>query len=296
MESTKERKKAYAREPLRSILAAIAAAIVTFALTFFTTNATTENTIVTEMSEYFSSVEKSMSFKQALATVYESNQELENQLQQLQQANGQLNTQVEAAPEITFFSPSLVQDGLEIAGNQQDGVAIINGRTYISAEAADPFLSGTITFDQEQNILAAGNTETAAVTKENLLDTNVLYDGIRYSMVPNDSDEVLSVAGDEYREGILLDENPYADCYVLFNLKNDYSSLQIEIGRLDGSDKTDAKLEVYLDEELSTTYNISADTPIQTIMIPLNYASSMKLRIVADGNAMYCIVNSVLIK
>ena len=296
MESTKDRKKAYAKEPLRSVLAAIASAIVTFALTFFTTNATTENTIVTEMSEYFSAVDKSMSFKQALATVYEGNQELQNQVQQLQQTNGQLNTQVEAAPEIAFFSPSLVQDGLEIAGNQQDGVAMINGRTYISVEAVDPFLNGTITFDQEQNILAAGDTETAAVTKENLLDTKVLYDGERYSIIPNDSMEVLTVAGNEYREGILLDENQYSDCYGLLNLKNDYSTLQLEIGRLDGSKKVDAELEVYLDEELSTTYSISADTPIQTIEIPLNYTNSMKLRIVADDNVKYCIVNPVLIK
>nr|WP_243424304.1 NPCBM/NEW2 domain-containing protein [Gemmiger formicilis] len=173
---------------------------------------------------------------------------------------------------------------------------MINGRTYISAEAADPFLNGTITFDQEQNILAAGNTETVAVTKEELLNTNVLYDGDRYSIIPNNDTEVLTVAGSEYRKGILLNESQYYDCYVLLNLKNDYSTLQIEIGRLDGSDKTDAELEVYLDDELSTTYSISASTPIQTIEIPLNYANSMKLRIVADGTAKYCIVNPVLIK
>lgn len=88
----------------------------------------------------------------------------------------------------------------------------------------------------------------------------------------------------------------YNDCYILLNLRNDYSTLVIDIGRLDGSNKGDAELEVYLDEELSTTHSLSSDTPIQTIEIPLNYAGSMKLRLTADDYLKYCIVNPVLIK
>lgn len=280
----------------KDILIALISALATGLVSYVATNASVENSIVTEMSEYFASVDEGMSYKQAIATAYEENQTLSTQVQQLQNDNSQLGEQVDSAPEITFFSPSLVQDGLEISSGINNGVAKIDGRIYIATEAVDPFMNGTITFDEGQNILASGTTDSVAVTKEDLLDTNILYDGKCYSIIPNDDREELSVAGEEYREGILFDKLTYDDCYTLLNLHNDYSTLVIDIGRLDGSDKADAELEVYLDEELSTTYSISSDTPIQTIEIPLNYAGSMKLRLVADTYVKYCIVNPILVK
>lgn len=280
----------------KDILIALISALATGLVSYVATNASVENSIVTEMSEYFSSVDEGMSYKQAIATAYEENQTLSTQVQQLQNDNSQLGEQVDSAPEVSFFSPSLVQDGLEISSGINNGVAKIDGRIYIATEAVDPFMNGTITFDEGQNILASGTTDSVAVTKEDLLDTNILYDGKCYSIIPNDDREELSVAGEEYREGILFDKLTYDDCYTLLNLHNDYSTLVIDIGRLDGSDKADAELEVYLDEELSTTYSISSDTPIQTIEIPLNYAGSMKLRLVADTYVKYCIVNPILVK
>lgn len=280
----------------KDILIALISALATGLVSYVATNASVENSIVTEMSEYFASVDEGMSYKQAIATAYEENQTLSTQVQQLQNDNSQLGEQVDSAPEVAFFSPSLVQDGLEISSGINNGVAKIDGRIYIATEAVDPFMNGTITFDEGQNILASGTTDSVAVTKEDLLDTNILYDGKCYSIIPNDDREELSVAGEEYREGILFDKLTYDDCYTLLNLHNDYSTLVIDIGRLDGSDKADAELEVYLDEELSTTYSISSDTPIQTIEIPLNYAGSMKLRLVADTYVKYCIVNPILVK
>lgn len=280
----------------KDILIALISALATGLVSYVATNASVENSIVTEMSEYFASVDEGMSYKQAIATAYEENQTLSTQVQQLQNDNSQLGEQVDSAPEVAFFSPSLVQDGLEISSGINNGVAKIDGRIYIATEAVDPFMNGTITFDEGQNILASGTTDSVAVTKEDLLDTNILYDGKCYSIIPNDDREELSVAGEEYREGILFDKLTYDDCYTLLNLHNDYSTLVIDIGRLDGSDKADAELEVYLDEELSTTYSISSDTPIQTVEIPLNYAGSMKLRLVADTYVKYCIVNPILVK
>ena len=280
----------------KNLLIGLIPALTTGLLSYVATNASVENSIVTEMSEYFASVDAGMSYKQAIATVYEENQTLSSQVQQLQSDNSQLGEQVDSAPDIAFFSPSLVQDGLEISSGINNGVAKIDGRVYVAAEAVDPFLDGTVTFDEGQNILASGTTDSVAVTKEELLDTNVLYDGDWYQIIPNSKRETISVAGDEYREGIYFDESAGHDCYILLNLGNDYSTLSVDIGRLDGSEKGDVSLEVYLDEELTSTYSISSDTPIQTIDIPLNYASSMKLRLVSDTYVKYCIVNPILIK
>lgn len=280
----------------KDILIALISALATGLVSYVATNASVENSIVTEMSEYFASVDEGMSYKQAIATAYEENQTLSTQVQQLQNDNSQLGEQVDSAPEVTFFSPSLVQDGLEISSGINNGVAKIDGRIYIATEAVDPFMNGTITFDEGQNILASGTTDSVAVTKENLLDTNVLYDGELYEIIPNKNRESISVAGTEYREGVYLRGTPSGGCYVLLNLKSDYSTLVVDIGRLDGSDKGDMELEVYLDGELSTTFPLSSDTPLQTIEIPLNYAGSMKLRLAGDHYVEYCIVNPILVK
>jgi len=199
----------------KDILIALISALATGLVSYVATNASVENSIVTEMSEYFASVDEGMSYKQAIATAYEENQTLSTQVQQLQNDNSRLGEQVDSAPEITFFSPSLVQDGLEISSGINNGVAKIDGRIYIATEAVDPFMNGTITFDEGQNILASGTTDSVAVTKEDLLDTNILYDGKCYSIIPNDDREELSVAGEEYREGILFDKLTYDDCYTL---------------------------------------------------------------------------------
>ena len=296
MTTVNPKQKIYEKEPWKSIIAAVLAAVVTCIVTFLLTNTSAENTIVTEMSEYFSSVNKGMSYKQAIATASDENQTLTNQIQELKQDNTQLLEQADSVPTIEFFTPSLVQDGLEISSGISNGVAKIDGRVYVAAEAVDPFLNGTVTFDEEQNILASGTTNDVAVTKEDLFDTKVLYDGLSYSIIPKDGMESLSVAGTEHRKGILLDDASHFDCYILLNLQNDYSTLKIDIGRLDGSNKVNANLEIYLDGELSSTYSISSDTPIQTIEIPLNYAGSMKLRLVCNDYAKYCIVNPVLVK
>lgn len=292
MASPDRKKKIYEKEPWVSLLTAAVSIVGIFLLT----NASVENTIVTEMSEYFTFVDESMSYKQAIATAYEENQTLTTEIQQLKDESAQLSKEVDSLPDIFFFSPSLVQDGLEISSNITNGVAKIDGRIYIAAEAVDPFLNGTVTFDETQNILASGATETVAVTKEDLFDTNVLYDGESYDIVPSNIRETVFVGGNEYREGVYLRGNPANNCYILLNPNSDYSTLVIDIGRLDGGEKGDAKLEVYLDEEIRTTYSLSSDTPIQTIEIALNYAGSAKLRLVSDAYVEYCIVNPILVK
>lgn len=284
--------KEFGKNALIAIISAIATGLVSCAAT----NASVESSIVTEMSEYFASVDEGMSYKQAIANIYEENQTLVMQVQQLQKSNSQLGEQVDSAPTVKFFSPSLVRDGLEISSGVNNGIAKIDGRVYVAVEAVDAFLNGAITFDEEQNILASGTTDAVAVTKENLLDTSILYDGELYEIVPNKNREAISVAGTEYREGVYLRGTPDGRCYVLLNLKNDYSTLIVNVGRLDGSEKGDIELEVYLDGELSTTYPISSDTPIQTLEIPLDYAGSMKFRLTGDHYVEYCLVNPVLVK
>ena len=119
---------------VKSIVLALISAAASGLVSCVATNASMENSIVTEMSEYFASVDKGMSYKQAIATVYEENQTLSTQVQQLQNENSQLGAQVESAPDIAFFSPSLVQDGLEISSGINNGVAKITGHVFTISE------------------------------------------------------------------------------------------------------------------------------------------------------------------
>ena len=277
---------------ITSVISAVAGTVVGGVLSWGLSNLSTENKIVNEMTDYFSFVDESMNYKQALSAVYDENSTLKEKLGVLEDKN----TELENMPSIEFFNPSLLKDGLEISSSVNKGVVQLDGRTYIAVETVDPFMEGTITFDKEKNILAAGKSEGVEVTKEALLDTNILYDGVRYSIIPNDDRESLSVGGQIYRKGVLLDKY-YDDSYILLNLKNDYSKLIFEVGRLDGGEKANVELEVYLDGELANTYSLSSDTPIQTLEVPLGYAGNAQIRMMSEHyRAQYCMVNPVLVK
>ena len=109
-----------------------------------------------------------------------------------------------------------------------------------------------------------------------------------------------SIAGNTYTEGaIFTRESSFHEvAYGLLNLQGNYSSLQLTIGRIDGSSKTDISLEIYLDGELSNSYAVSSDSTTVDLSIPLNYANSLKMQLTPTNSDVYeyGIINAILVK
>lgn len=85
--------------------------VLIFFLGNFSTQATLEKNTVETLSEYFDSVDKDMSFKQALQTVYEEAKYKDEQIDILNQQNTDLQSQISSTPNFEFKNPALISDG-----------------------------------------------------------------------------------------------------------------------------------------------------------------------------------------
>ncbi len=64
--------------------------------------------------------------------------------------------------------------------------------------------------------------------------------------------------------------------YVLVNLDGQYSNLEFDFGHIDGANKYNCTLNIYLDDKLEKTIEQRADANISHIKISLNYAKHLK--------------------
>lgn len=116
-----------------------------------------------------------------------------------------------------------------------------------------------------------------------LLDTNILYDGKNYVIYKDSNKESFNVGGITYSLGFEIKNNGSIPGYVLLNLRGEYASISFNVGRIDGTEDKDAAIDVFLDEELYETLEISATAPSTPIEIDLNYAQSMKMDLHVEG-------------
>ncbi len=113
--------------------------IICVFLTYFLTNASAQATIVERLSVYFDFVDESMSYKQALQTVYEESKmkdttiaELNDQIDKVNQQKameiGELNRTIESlqdqlssTPNFEFKSPSLLFNVIKLVAEASGG-------------------------------------------------------------------------------------------------------------------------------------------------------------------------------
>ena len=74
--------------------------------------------------------------------------------------------------------------------------------------------------------------------------------------------------------------------FAIWNTNGEYKTMNLTIGHM-GNKTQNAVMEVYLDGEYSTEYELKYDAAPKTLSIPLNYAPNVKLNFIAsDGGLM----------
>ena len=135
----------------------------------------------------------------------------------------------------------------------------------------------TVTWDGETYTVYLGGKPGDA---QYLMEVCPPYDGQQYELYKQTEGKHVTVGGKKYTNAISFWTNWWSrlpTSNVLFNLDGLYKTCTFEIGRIDGSAKEDATLNVYLDGNLEKTYNLSAETVKQKITINLKNALNMKL-------------------
>ena len=83
----------------------------------------------------------------------------------------------------------------------------------------------------------------------------------------------------------------YGTQYVLVNIEGKYSNLIFDFGHIDGEDKCNCTLNIYLDDKLEKTIEQRADANVSHINIPLNYSNHLKIEFYSDYRTRYGLGN-----
>lgn len=181
--------------------------------------------------------------------------------------------------EANYMGIKIVIDGVEITPTDAGGNVvepfISEGTTYLPVRAVGNAFGKEVSWD--------GETKTVYIGKIPGQETNWMRDLPPYQVdskvaLYNGSDpkRTFSVAGNVYTTGVLMRAYSREPSFAIWNTNAQYSSMTFTIGH-SGNDTWDGKLEVYLDGEYSTEYELKYDAAPKTITVPLNYAPNVKL-------------------
>ena len=182
---------------LITALIATLTSVLIFFLGNFSTQATLEKNTVETLSEYFDSVDKDMSYKKALQTVYEESKQkdeeisiLKNQNDEqskqkdkeisiLKQQNRNFENQISKMPNFEFKNPVLIADGLKVQDSVNKSIIVVDNDYYYSEGILNLILKNMFSYDASQNTVfynATGNNiKTTNNLKNNWLSKIPLY-------------------------------------------------------------------------------------------------------------------------
>lgn len=305
-----------------TIKGAIIGAIITtlgsvliFFLGNFSTQATLEKNTVETLSEYFDSVDKDMSYKQALQTVYEDYKNVKEKKDELQE---QLNVaQNEVDEEEKNKEVIETVSSFEEKGNYEKALSVLNGvedktpemelllvditgkfETQIIDKASD--LQGEGKYDEavevinnalkvlpNSNSLISKKEKVVAEKPQNFMDVCEPYE-TSYNYEKYINGETFQMSGQDRTNGFTI---MGYDNQALANLDGKYKELSFDVGHVDGAEMLDATLSIYLDGVFYQSYDIKADALPISVQIPLEGKKQIKF-FTKDGRsvAMYSTV------
>lgn len=268
-------------------------AFVIFFLGDFSTQSTLERDTVKILSEKFDSVEKDMSYEDALQAVFKENEDLKNQLslvkdelsstqnklsiteEQLQE----LQKVLDETPKVEYSDFDINING-EVTENLKKAFLNIDGRDFISFDTLNKITNEEVNYSD--NVLYIGHTTG---TKVDLMDVCPPYDVSFEDYYNEDSFEM---TGKTY-DGFSM--KTYGVEYVLVNLEGKYSNLIFDFGHVDRESKYDCTLNIYLNDKLEKTIEQRADADVSHINIPLNYSNHLKFEFDSPHGARYGLGN-----
>ena len=187
----------------------------------------------------------------------------------------------------SYVGISLVVDGVPVTPKDANGKVvepfIYEGTTYLPVRAVGEALGKKVSWD--------GATKTVYVGQVPGEETYLLDVCPPYQWDDCSISETSAIMGERYAN--VLNMNVNYPGYALFNTNGEYSSLEFDIGHIDGTGTNGGTIKIYLDGQYYDSIAVSGDMLLTNIVIPLNYALQMKFEWNwGDGN--YGIVNAVL--
>lgn len=291
-------------------------AILIFFLGNFSTQATLEKSTVKTLSEYFTAVDKDMTYKDALQTVYEENQNLKNDVKELnsqleeQNAVDEVNQTIKNATE--YWNNSDYNQALSALNNFKNKSPEINSlieeytkeyEQYISGQAdtlknenideANKIVKDALNVLPESKVLKDKLTEIENSYPHNMVDVVPAYQSggneyKEYTSSHNGTSEFFMMGGIKYRNGMTFnaDINAFNDVsWAVYNLDKRYNNLEFMLGHVDASDLgSETFLEIYYDGELKEEISVTPDMLPKQVSIDISGVSQLKMQVHSSGS------------
>lgn len=262
-----------------------------------------EESLVKSMVGRFEHIEENMNLEQALDIAFEEKERLEQTVDSVSKEKQELKTQLEEMVDVDIYSPGLVVDGLKQEDSVGKAVVEFDGNTYFSSDICSKIWGIKPVFDESKNVVYfSENNENLTESKVDLISKNVIYDGKYLKVYKPSEGKTFSMGSDTFNKGFTIGSDNYSlfgegNGYALFDLKGQYSKLNVSVARVNRSDLgiEDATLKVYLNGEYKTEYSLSGQKPITPITIDLNYSNDLKLEI-CGSKIVYGFANCILEK
>ncbi len=306
-----------------AIIGAIAGATITgvislliFHMGNFTTKEALEKGTVNTLSEYFDSVNKDMSYKKALQTIYEENETLkdtlvekENQLDE-QKLIEEIDKVIQKASE--YRKNSDYVQALEILNSVTNKTPEINiiikdytkeYESYVIDETnnlksknkldeASSLLEKALKVIPESQLLKDKQEEIKKSYPQNMIDVVPAYQSggnpyTEYSSSESGATEHFSMGGVKYTDGMTFnaDINIFDDVsWAVYNLGEGYSSLEFIVGHVDGTFNGDETfLEVFYDGQLKEEIPLSPEMLPVMISLDITGVNQLKMQVHSSG-------------
>ena len=193
------------------------------------------------------------------------------------------NSVITKTIQANYMGIKIVVDGVEITPKDANGKVVepfaSEGTTYLPVRAIGEALDKDVTWDGSTATVYVGDVPGQATNWMTKLppyqiNTNYskIYDG-------SDPKSYMTVAGNKITQGVHLEGSQKNPGYALWNTNLQYSYMTFTVGHIDGDSDRDINLDVYLDGNLAQSYTVCWDQAPQTITVPLNRASNVKLQL-----------------
>jgi len=173
---------------------------------------------------------------------------------------------------IEVYSGSTIYiDGVELHPTDVNGKPVevfsYNGTTYVPLRAVSESLGKAVKWD--------GATQSVYIGLVPGMKQYLLSVCPPYQMEYIDTPTTITMAGQKYANCMTGGWSLYAN--AIFNLNGQYSTLEFDVGHIDGKVMEDSTLNIYLDGELSFSRDLTGEMMPQHISIPLHNALQMKI-------------------
>ena len=163
-------------------------------------------------------------------------------------------------------------DGVEMKPTDANGkpvdTFVYNGTTYVPLRAVSQYLGKNVNYDGKNQRVYIGE---APGMKQYLVNVCPPYQEDSYESYPT-----VTMTGKKYANAFRLGSYSSGG-WALYNLNGQYQTLSFDMGHLDGDPMYDVTLNIYLDNVLAFSVDMSAEDMPEHYTVPLRGALQMKM-------------------